>query len=69
MDLAQKKNASFPYNLDYSVTNVFHDISEKLIELAVYLGIGPQIYADGLLVFQQQREEQHKGEKKYQEKE
>lgn len=74
MDPAQKKNTSFPYNLDDSIINVFPDIFEhpflfvysdtKLIELAIYLGIGPQIYADGLLVFQQQQKDQQKrGEK------
>lgn len=74
MDSAQKGNTAFQYNLDDSVTNVFPDIDEhpflfvdsdtKLIELATYLGIGPQIYADGLLVFQQQQKDQQKrGEK------
>lgn len=73
MDPAQK-NTAFQYNLDDSVTNVFPDIDEhpflfvysdtKLIELATYLGIGPQIYADGLLVFQQhQKDQQKRGEK------
>ena len=74
MDPAQKKNASFPYNLDYSVADVFPNISKhqflfvysytRLVELAVYLGIGPQIYADGLLVFQQQRDKQQEGGEK-----
>ena len=55
-----------PYSLDDSVIDVFPEIFErpflfvysntKLIELSTYLAIGPQIYADGMLVFQQQKE-------------
>ena len=74
MDQAEKNEFFFPYDLDDSITTVFPDIFEhpflfvysdtKLIELAIYLGVGPQIYADGLLVFQQQQEEQQKGGEK-----
>ena len=63
MDLAQ---TWVPYSLDDSVIDVFPEIFErpflfvysntKLIELSTYLAIGPQIYADGMLVFQQQKE-------------
>lgn len=65
MDLAQ---TWLPYSLDDSVIDVLPDIFERpflfvysntrLVELATYLAIGPQIYADGMLVFQQQEEEQ-----------
>jgi CBS domain len=74
MDLAKKNEFFFPYNLDDPINTVFPDIFEhpflfvysdtKLIELTAYLGIGPQIYADGLLVFQQQQEEQQEGGEK-----
>jgi CBS domain-containing protein len=65
MDLAQ---TWLPYSLDDSVIDVLPDIFErpflfvysntKLVELATYLAIGPQIYADGMLVFQQQEEDE-----------
>jgi hypothetical protein len=52
-----------PYSLDTPVSNVFPYVFErpilfvysdtKLVELASYLALGPQIYADGLLVMQQ----------------
>lgn len=57
-----------PYSLDDSVIDVLPDIFEhpflfvysntKLVELATYLAIGPQIYADGMLVFQQKEEDE-----------
>ena len=74
MDLAKKNEFFSPYNLDDSITTVFPDIFEHpflfvysdttLIELAIYLGIGPQIYADGLLVFQQQQQEEQERREK-----
>ena len=70
MDLAQ---TWLPYSLDDSVIDVFPEIFErpflfvysntKLIELSTYLAIGPQIYADGMLVFQQQEEDDEKQRK------
>jgi CBS domain-containing protein len=70
MDLAQ---TWLPYSLDDSVIDVLPDIFErpflfiysntKLVELATYLAIGPQIYADGMLVFQQQEEDDKKQQK------
>lgn len=67
MDLTQ---TWLPYSLDDSVIDVLPDIfkrpflfvysNTKMVELATYLAIGPQIYADGMLVFQQQQEEQQK---------
>ena len=62
MDLAQ---TWLPYSLDDSVIDVLPDIFERpflsvysntrLVELATYLSIAPQIYADGMLVFQAAR--------------
>jgi hypothetical protein len=70
MDLAQ---TWLPYSLDDSVIDVLPDIFErpflfvysntKLVELATYLAIGPQIYADGMLVFQQQEEDEKQQQK------
>ena len=62
-----------PYSLDDSVIDVLPHIFErpflfvysntKMVELATYLAIGPQIYADGMLVFQQQEEDDEKQQK------
>ena len=59
----KQKNTLLPYNLDTPVSNVLPYVFErpilfvysdtKLVELASYLALGPQIYADGLLVMQQ----------------
>jgi hypothetical protein len=59
----EQKNTLLPYSLDSSVSNLFPDVFEhpilfvysdtKLVELTSYLAIGPQIYADGLLVMEQ----------------
>lgn len=59
----EQKNTFLPYSLDTPVSNVFPYVFErpilfvysdtKLVELASYLALGPQIYADGLLVMQQ----------------
>jgi hypothetical protein len=65
--------AWLPYSLDDSVIDVLPHIFErpflfvysntKMVELATYLAIGPQIYADGMLVFQQQEEDDEKQQK------
>ena len=70
MDLTQ---TWLPYSLDDSVIDVLPHIFErpflfvysniKMAELATYLAIGPQIYADGMLVFQQQEEDDEKQQK------
>ena len=62
-----------PYSLDDSVIDVLPHIFErpflfvysntKMVELATYLAIGPQIYADGMLVFQQQEEDDENNKK------
>lgn len=72
MNQAQKNSSWLPYSLDSSVGEVFPNIIErpflfvysdiKLIELAIYFGVGPQIYVDGLLVFQQRSEIEQEGE-------
>jgi CBS domain-containing protein len=59
----EQKNTLLPYSLDTPVSKLFPDLFErpilfvhsdtKLIELTSYLAIGPQIYADGLLVMEQ----------------
>ena len=59
----EQKNTLLPYSLDTPVSQLFPDLFErpilfvhsdtKLIELTSYLSIGPQIYADGLLVMEQ----------------
>jgi hypothetical protein len=64
MDFAQ---TWLPYSLDDSVIDVLPDIFEppflfvysntRLVELATYLAIGPQIYAEGMLVFSAAEEE------------
>ena len=59
----EPKNTLLPYSLDTPVSKLFPDLFErpilfvhsdtKLIYLTSYLAIGPQIYADGLLVMEQ----------------
>ena len=59
----KQKNTLLPFNLDTPVSNLLPYVFErpilfvysdtKLVELASYLALGPQIYADGLLVMQQ----------------
>ena len=59
----EQKNTLLPYSLDSPVSNLFPDVFEhpilfvysdtKLVELTSYLAVGPQIYADGLLVMVQ----------------
>jgi CBS domain-containing protein len=59
----EQKNTLLPYSLDTPVSKLFPDLFERpilfvhsdtrLIELISYLAIGPQIYADGLLVMEQ----------------
>jgi hypothetical protein len=59
----EQKNTLLPYSLDSPVSNLFPDVFEhpilfvysdtKLVELTSYLAIGPQIYANGLLVMEQ----------------
>jgi hypothetical protein len=65
----EQKNTLLPYSLDIPVSNLFPDVFEhpilfvysdtKLVELSSYLAIGPQIYADGLLVMEQPGDRKH----------
>lgn len=63
----EQKNTLLPYSLDTPVNKLFPNVFErpvlfvypdtKLVELTSYLAMGPQIYADGLLVMERPEDE------------